>query len=132
MADTNLQVFTYDNLALYDELLKGYVDAEDAKSLKTVAIDGNTLKFYRVSEPVGDTTAAYTITLPKTDLSGLIPKITGATAGNVVTAKADGTVEDSGIKAADLATNAEVKIVEDTADANKASIDAINKVDTGN
>ena len=126
-----MQVFTYDNLALYDELLKGYIDAEDAKSLKTVAIDGNTLKFYRVSEPVGETAPAYTITLPKTDLSGLIPKITGATAGNVVTAKADGTVEDSGIKAADLATKAEVKTVEDKADANKASIDAINNVDTG-
>ena len=131
MADTKLQVFTYDNLALYDELLKGYVDAEDAKSLKTVAIDGNTLKFYRVSEPVGETAPAYTITLPETDISGLIPKITGATAGNVVTAKADGTVEDSGIKAADLATKAEVKAVEDKADANKASIDAINNVDTG-
>ena len=131
MADTKLQVFTYDNLALYDELLKGYVDAEDAKSLKTVAIDGNTLKFYRVSEPVGETAPAYTITLPETDISGLIPKITGATAGNVVTAKADGTVEDSGIKAADLATKAEVKAVDDKADANKASIDAINNADTG-
>ena len=131
MAHTKLQVFTYDNLALYDELLKGYVDAEDAKSLKTVAIDGNTLKFYRVSEPVGETAPAYTITLPETDISGLIPKITGATAGNVVTAKADGTVEDSGIKAADLATKAEVKAVEDKADANKASIDAINNADTG-
>ena len=131
MADTKLQVFTYDNLALYDNLLKGYVDAEDAKSLKTVAIDGNTLKFYRVSEPVGETAPAYTITLPETDISGLIPKITGATAGNVVTAKADGTVEDSGIKAADLATKAEVKAVEDKADANKASIDAINNADTG-
>ena len=131
MADTKLQVFTYDNLALYDELLKGYVDAEDAKSLKTVAIQGNTLKFYRVSEPVGETAPAYTITLPETDISGLIPKITGATVGNVVTAKADGTVEDSGIKAADLATKAEVKAVEDKADANKASIDAINNADTG-
>ena len=131
MADTKLQVFTYDNLSLYDELLKGYIDAEDAKSLKTVAIDGNTLKFYRVSEPVGETAPAYTITLPETDISGLIPKITGATAGNVVTAKADGTVEDSGIKAADLATKAEVKAVEDKADANKASIDAINNADTG-
>ena len=131
MADTKLQVFTYDNLALYDELLKGKMSAEDAKALKTVAIDGNTLKFYRVSEPVGETAPAYTITLPETDISGLIPKITGATAGNVVTAKADGTVEDSGIKAADLATKAEVKAVEDKADANKASIDAINNADTG-
>ena len=126
-----MQVFTYDNLTLYDSLLKGYVDAGDAKSLKTVAIEGNTLKFYRVSEPVGATAPAYTITLPETDISGLIPKITGATAGNVVTAKADGTIEDSGIKASDLATKAEVKAVEDKADANKASIDAINNADTG-
>lgn len=123
MADTKLQVFTYDNLALYDELLKGYVDTEDAKSLKTVAIDGNTLKFYRVSEPVGETVPAYTITLPETDLTGLIPKITGATAGNVVTAKADGTIEDSGIKAADLATKANVKTVQD-------AVDVLNGADT--
>ena len=124
MADTKLQVFTYDNLALYDELLKGYVDAEDAKSLKTVAIQGNTLKFYRVSEPVGETAPAYTITLPEADISGLIPKITGATAGNVVTAKSDGTVEDSGIKVADLATKSEVEAVQD-------AVDAINDAESG-
>ena len=126
-----MQVFTYDNLKLYDSLLKGYIDAEDAKSLKTVAIDGNTLKFYRVSEPVGKTAPAYTITLPETDISGLIPKITGATAGNVVTAKANGTVADSGVAITDLATKEEVKAVEDKVDANKASIDAINNADTG-
>ena len=131
MADTKLQVFTYDNLALYDELLKGYIDAEDAKSLKTVAIQGNTLKFYRVSEPVGETAPAYTITLPETDISGLIPKITGATAGNVIIANSDGTIADGGVKLADLATKVEVKAVEDKADANKASIDAINNADTG-
>ena len=140
MADTKLQVFTYDNLALYDELLKGYVDAEDAKSLKTVAIDGNTLKFYRVSEPVGETAPAYTITLPETDISGLIPKITGATAGNVVTAKADGTVEDSGIKAADVATKEEVSTAKTevenkigalddlTTTAKDTVVDAVNEV----
>lgn len=130
-----MQVFTYDNLSLYDELLKGYVDAGDAKSLKTVAIDGNTLKFYRVSEPVGDTVPAYTITLPETDLTGLIPKITGATAGNVVQAKSDGTVEDSGVKVADLATKAEVKAEEDRAKAeekkNSDAIAAINDENTG-
>lgn len=121
-----MKVFTYDNLTLYDSLLKGYVDSGDAKSLKTVAIEGNTLKFYRVSEPTGDTAPAYTITLPETDISGLIPKITGATAGNVVTAKSDGTVEDSGIKASDLATKEEVKAVEDKSDANTASIATLN------
>lgn len=126
-----MQVFTYDNLLLYDELLKSYVDAEDAKSLKTVAIEGNTLKFYKVAEPVGDTEPAYTITLPETDLSGLIPKITGATVGNVVTAKADGTVEDSGIAIANLASKSEVEVVDDKADANTSAIEAINNGTTG-
>ena len=125
------QVFTEANLSLYDQLIKQYVDVADSKAIKSVAISGNTLKFYKISEPVGDSIPAYTITLQEADISGLIPKITGATVGNVVTAKADGTVEDSGIKAADLATKAEVKAVDDKADANKASIDAINNVNTG-
>ena len=125
------QVFTEANLSLYDQLVKQYIDGADSKAIKSVAISGNTLKFYKISEPVGNSVPAYTITLPEADISGLIPKITGATAGNVVTAKADGTVEDSGIKAADLATKAEVKAVDDKADANKASIDAINNADTG-
>ena len=125
------QVFTEANLSLYDQLVKQYIDGADSKAIKSVTISGNTLKFYKISEPVGDSVPAYTITLPEADISGLIPKITGATVGNVVTAKADGTVEDSGIKASDLATKAEVKAVEDKADANKASIDAINNVDTG-
>ena len=125
------QVFTEANLSLYDQLVKQYIDGADSKAIKSVAISGNTLKFYKISEPVGDSIPAYTITLPEADISGLIPKITGATVGNVVTAKADGTVEDSGIKAADLATKAEVKAVDDKADANKASIDAINNADTG-
>ena len=119
-----MQVFTYDNLELYDELLKGHISAENAKSLKTVAIDGNTLKFYRVSEPVGDTEPAYSITLQSADLSGLIPKITGATDGNVAQTKADGTIKDSGVAVADLATKAEVEAVQDT-------VDAINNAESG-
>ena len=117
------QVFTEANLSLYDQLVKQYIDGADSKSIKSVTISGNTLKFYKISEPVGDSTPAYTITLPEADISGLIPKITGATVGNVVTAKADGTVEDSGIKASDLATKAEVKAVED-------AVDILNGADT--
>lgn len=75
-----LQVFTLDNLTLYDELIKGYVDsassAVDVKSLKTVAIDGNVLKFYKVEEPVGDTVPAYEITLPQTDLTDVLTRLT--------------------------------------------------------
>lgn len=126
-----MKVFTLDRLTQYDGLIKNYIDTADAKSLKTVAIDGNTLKFYRVEEPVGETEAAYEITLPSTDISGLLAKLEGATAGDVVIANADGTVADGGVKLADLATKAEVEAVDGKADANATAIEAINNVDTG-
>lgn len=104
-----LKVLTLEHL----DTIKNYIDVNDAKSLKTVAIDGNTLKFYKVSEPVGDTTPAYEIELPETDVSNLLAKLTGATAGDVIIAKADGTIEDGGVKLADLATKEEVNDVSD-------------------
>ena len=112
-----LNVFTYNNLALYDSLLKNYINEADAKALKTVAIDGFKLKFYTVEEPVGETQPAFEIELPKTDLSGVLAKLTGAVEGDVVVANADGSVKDSGVKLVDLAT--------------KASVDAINNEETG-
>ena len=126
-----MKVFTLDRLTQYDGLIKNYIDTGDAKSLKTVAIEGNTLKFYRVSEPVGETAPAYEITLPSTDISGLLAKLEGATTGDVVIANADGTVADGGVKLADLATKAEVEAVDGKADANATAIEAINNVDTG-
>lgn len=122
-----LKVLTLENL----DVIKSYIDINDAKSLKTVAVDGNKLKFYRVSEPVGDTEAAYEIELPDTDLSGVLAKLTGATENNVVTVGADGTVKDSGIKSADLALKSEVTAVSDVANANKTAIDEIKNADTG-
>lgn len=112
-----LQVMTLDNLSLYDELIKGYVDATDAKSLKTATLEGNVLKLYRVSEPVGETAPAYEITLPETDISGLLAKLTTTNVGNVIVSKADGTIEDGGVKLSDLATDAELKTVSDDLDA---------------
>ena len=126
-----MKVFTLDRLTQYDGLIKNYIDTADAKSLKTVAISGNTLKFYRVEEPVGETTPAYEITLPSTDISGLLAKLEGATAGDVVIANADGTVADGGVKLADLATKAEVSDVSDIANANKTALDEIKNADTG-
>ena len=127
-----LKVFTLDNLTQYDGLIKGYVNAADAKSLKTVAIDGNTLKFYRVSEPVGETTPAYEITLPQQDVSNFVAKITGAVAGDVVIAKADGTIEDGGVKLADLALKTDVQSLADGAVKDNAdAIAEINDANTG-
>ena len=122
-----LKVLTLENL----DVIKNYIDVNDAKSLKTVAVDGNKLKFYRVSEPVGTTEAAYEIELPDTDLSGVLAKLTGATENNVVTVGADGTVKDSGIKSADLALKSEVTAVSDIANANKTALDEIKNADTG-
>lgn len=122
-----LKVLTLENL----DVIKSYIDVNDAKSLKTVAIDGNKLKFYRVSEPVGDTEAAYEIELPETDLSDVLTKLTGAVENNVVTVGADGTVKDSGIKSADLALKSEVTAVSDIANANKTALDEIKNADTG-
>lgn len=120
-----LQVMTLDNLKLYDELLKGYVDAADAKSIKALALDGNTLKVYNVPRPVGDTEPMYSIELPEADLSGLIAKIENATAGNVVIANADGTVADGGVAVADLALKTEVNAVDAKADQNATDIAAL-------
>lgn len=106
-----LKVLTLDNL----DVIKNYIDVNDAKSLKTVAIDGNTLKFYKVSEPVGDTTPAYEIELPETDISGLLAKLTGAVEGDVVIANADGTVKDGGVKLADLALKSDITTLEEGA-----------------
>ena len=127
----NMQVFTLENLQQYDGLIKNYIGNADAKSLKTVALVGNTLKFYKVEEPVGDTTPAYEITLPETDVSGLLEKLTGATEDNVVTVGADGTVKDSGIKSADLALKSEVEAVSEIANEAKEALEELNNADTG-
>lgn len=126
-----MQVFTLDNLTQYHGLITNYIDTADAKSLKTVAIDGNKLKFYRVEEPVGETAPAYTIELPETDISGLLEKLTGATEGNVVVANADGTVKDGGVALADLATKEALEEVSDIATEAKEALEALNDADTG-
>ena len=69
------QFIDLQNLDLYDSLLKNYIAAEDAKSIKTVLIDGYTMKFYDVEEPVGSTTPKYNITLPEPDLRNFVEKV---------------------------------------------------------
>ena len=84
------QVFTEENLSLYDQLVKKYIDGADSKAIKSVTISGNTLKFYKISEPVGDSVPAYTIELPETDLSAInaaIAAINDESTGILATAK---------------------------------------------
>jgi hypothetical protein len=108
--------FTYvslQNLQQYDSLIKPYIDGKVttgiANSLKTVSLDGNTLKFYTVAEPISATAPAFTIELPQQDLANFLTKFEAATAGDVVIVGDDGKViKDSGIKLTDLATLANV------------------------
>lgn len=112
MATKSYTIITLERLQKYDSLIKpfitGKVSDAVAKTFKAVSIDGFTLKFYTVEKPAADTTPAFTIDLPETDISGLISKIQNATAGDVVIANADGTVADGGVKLADLAKSADV------------------------
>lgn len=108
-----LKVLTLENL----DVIKSYIDVNDAKSLKTATLEGNVLKLYNVSEPVGDTEPIYELELPEADLSGVLAKLTGAVEGDVVVANADGTVKDGGVKLADLALKSEVTAVSDDLDA---------------
>ena len=121
-----MKVFTYENLVQYDNLLKNYISTEDAKSLKTVTIVGNTVNFYREEEPLAEGNEApkpaYSIELPETDISGLIEKMENATEGNVVIANADGTVADGGVALTDLAKKSEVEAVDGKANKNAEDI----------
>lgn len=114
MATTTFTYVSLENLQKYDSLLKPYIDKKVSdgvsNSLKTVSLDGNTLKFYTVAQPVGSTAPVFSIDLPSQDLGGFLEKFSDATAGDVVIVGDDGKViKDSGIKLTDLAKTADVE-----------------------
>lgn len=88
MATTEVKIITLKQLGLYDGLVKKYVNDADAKSIKSVKIEGRTLKFYKVEEPIGeDALPAYSITIPETDLTTVTKAIDAVKA---ITDKLDG------------------------------------------
>lgn len=91
---------TIENLTTYDGLIKQYISDADAKSLKTIQVSGNTVRFYKTDDASG--TPAYTIDMP--DVSGFISKITSPTGGKIVTSTSNGEVAESNTAIADLAT----------------------------
>lgn len=95
MATTEVKIITLKQLGLYDGLVKKYVNDADAKSLKSVKIEGRTLKFYKVEEPIAEgTLPAYSIEIPETDLTTVTKAIDAVKA---IADKLDGedTVEGS-------------------------------------
>lgn len=64
--------------SLYDVEIGNKIDTAEAKSLHTVTITGNTLKFYKDEEPLSDdATPAYSITLPSFDPTEINEAIQG-------------------------------------------------------
>lgn len=95
MATTEVKIITLKQLGLYDGLVKKYVNDADAKSIKSVKIEGRTLKFYKVEEPIEEgTLPAYSIEIPETDLTTVTKAIDAVKA---IADKLDGedTVEGS-------------------------------------
>ena len=121
-----LNVFTLDNLTMYDSLIKQYINAGDAKSIKKVTLDGRTLSFFK-SEAEG-ATADFVVTIPEQDLQPLLTRIK---ANEDAIAAINN--ENSGILVqAKAYTDTEVKKLADGAVAdNTAAIEAINNETTG-
>lgn len=114
-----MKVMTLERLTQYDSLavarMQSAIAASEAKAIKTVVLNGNKLEFYKTEEPLAEgAVPVYSLELPEADLSGLISKMANATAGNLVTATADGQVQDSGIAASAVAIKFEVEAAQAT------------------
>ena len=123
ITNLNLQFLDYAGLQQYDGLAKVRLEevvaelraemAEgDAVAFKGIALteDGK-LNFYTELPFEGEDVnvePAYSVTLPKEDLSMFMKLVDDAVEGNVASLDANGQVVDSGVKVADLATKAEV------------------------
>lgn len=97
-------IMTQERLAQYDELIKQYIDAGDAKSIKAITYDATTnptyLKFWKTADASGE--PAYSITFP--DATSLMKVVSGATADHVASFDSNGQVKDSGLAVDDIVT----------------------------
>ena len=111
------QFLTLEGLTTYDGLIKQYIGTEDAKSIKSISVSGNTVSFFKTED--GSGTAAYVVTMP--DVSGFMDKIASASGSKVVVSTSAGQVAESSIAVSDVATKSY---------ADQAAQDAANSKDT--
>lgn len=75
-------------LTAYDKLIKQYVDnndsAIDAKSIKTVLVDGDNIKFYKKAGATKTDTADYTVPIASSDVTALKTAIGTDASGNLI------------------------------------------------
>lgn len=135
---TTKNYLDYEGLKIYHELIKRYIDEEDAKSIKTMKIDGTVLSFYKIENPTENDVAYKTITIPEQDLSDLLHKIKDGIVDNIVTIGTDGTVKDSGININNVATKVEVNTLDNkignldelNTDTKTNIVSAVNEIST--
>lgn len=111
MATTEIKIITLAKLGKYNEAIKKYIaDADrvvDARSIKSMTIEGRTLKFFKVETPGKTDAPAYSVEVHDTDLSAVNNAIKEVKA---ITDKLDGedTVEGS-VKAQIKALKTEIE-----------------------
>ena len=107
-------VVELEQLGLYHELNKAYIDAGLAKKWESATFDSETgvVSFYTVPQPSGDVEPAFTFTLPEVDFTEVNNKI------SAIEAKI-GTVEDGETVVGMIAKNAEA------IESHKTSIDSV-------
>lgn len=75
-------------LTAYDKLIKKYIDnadsAIDAKSIKTVLVDGDNIKFYKKAGAVSTETPDYTVPIASSDVTALKSAIGTDSSGNLI------------------------------------------------
>ena len=106
MAEQTVIYVSPENLALYDELLKKYIGEQIAPYIDNVTITDNVLKFFSAGDKENPVVE---ITLPKQDLSDLMPKIKDGVAGNIVTVCENGEAVSSDVSLADVATTQDLE-----------------------
>lgn len=89
-----------EGLTQYDGLIKQYIGTEDAKSIKSITVVGNTVSFFKTADASG--TASYTVNLP--DVSGFMDKIASASGDKVVVSNSNGQVSESDININEVIT----------------------------
>lgn len=123
--EEKITLISLENLGEFKTQLVSYIDTADAKALKTVAIVDNVLKFYTVSEPVGETAPAYEIELPETDLTAINTAIS-----TLNTNVATNTSAIEKLNGDETTEGSVAKAVKDSADAIDAKIGTLGDLTT--
>lgn len=110
MAET-IKYMTLDVWQANEGWIRDYINREDAKALKSVALssDNTKLLFYKIANPTSESIPAFEITIPAPDLESVIKKVTGAVEGDVAVFGSGGSLKDTGLKVTDIATTSSVE-----------------------